>query len=164
MRLWVLGVVASIGCDNRGQVGPAPDMNGVWAVTMKYTDGSCPDVTGGTRSSMWTVNQDALGEYTVAVQGGEEVGPLWGSASGPEVVLMGLSGGFPAKLTHWKLSGTSPLVLGRAFETRDTEVQVPAGVASKGNVIRLGRSESGIVGASAQCTVEWAVEATKQGG
>lgn len=164
MRLWVLGLLTSIGCDNREQVGPAPDMNGVWAVTMKFTDGSCPEVTGGTRSSMWTVNQDAQGAYTVAVQGSEEMGPLWGSASGPDVVLMGLSGRYPAMLTHWKLSGSSPVVRGRAFETRDSKVRVPAGVASKDNVLRFGRSESGEVETSAQCTVEWAVEATKQGG
>lgn len=163
MRPWVFALVALFGCGESEEVGPAPDMNGVWAVTMKYTDGSCPDLTGGTQSTMWTVNQDAQGAYTVAVQGSDQVGTLWGSASGSDVALMGLSDGYPAMLTHWKLSGAGPTVRGRAFESRSTKVKRPASAAPKSSGGLFGRSESGDTEKSAYCTVEWAVEATKQG-
>jgi hypothetical protein len=65
--LLVLGVAGCGGSDGVGGSGPAPDLTGVWAVTMRYSDGSCPDVTGGSQAAMWTVNRDADGAYTIAV-------------------------------------------------------------------------------------------------
>ncbi len=138
-------------------------MNGVWAVTMKYADGSCPDVSGGTQSAMWTVNQDAQGGYTASVQGNDKMGTLWGSAAGSEVSLIGLTDGYTAMSTQWKLSGSGSSVKGRAFETRSTKVTRPASAAPKSSGGLFGRLESGDSEKSTYCTVEWTVEATKQG-
>lgn len=163
MRVCLFGLFAALGCAGGASGGAAPDLNGVWTVTMKYADGSCTEGAGGTQSAMWTVNQDAQGGYTVSVQGNDRLETLWGNASGSDVVLTGLADGYPAMSTQWKLSGSGASVKGRAFETRATKITRPASAAPKGGGGLFGRSDSGDSEKHTYCTIEWSVEATRQG-
>lgn len=143
----------------------APDLNGVWAVTMKYSEGSCPDVTGGSQSSMWTVNQDAQGAYLVNVQGGDKMTTLWGKVDGKDVTLTGLVDDYPSAMTAWRLSGGGSSVSGRAIQTKTAKITRPKAAEPQGSrVISLfGNTGNGDTEKTAMCSVIWTVEATKQG-
>ena len=147
----VLAVLGCSGSDGVSATGPAPDLTGVWAVTMRYSDGSCPDVTGGSQAAMWTVNRDAGGAYTIAVQGDKMIPTLAGEADGGSVVLVGLSDGYPSYSTQWRIQGTSTELSGRALQSR---------VAKDAYKVKsqFGESTKNVI-----CSVVWTVEAKKQG-
>jgi hypothetical protein len=131
---------------------------------MKFDHGSCPDVIGGSQAAMWTVNQDAQGGYTVSVQGDDKMPVLWGGATGSDVTLTGLTDEYPSQMTQWKLSGSNSSVTGRAVQARSTKVTRPASAAPKSSGRSLfGGSAASDSERSALCSVEWTVEATKQG-
>ena len=118
---------------------------------MRYSDGSCPDVTGGSQAAMWTVNRDADGAYSIAVQGDEKTPSLFGTPDGAAVVLVGLSESYPTFSTQWRIEGTTTAVTGRAIQTRAAKDAYK--VKS-----RFGESTKDAV-----CSVVWTVEAKKQG-
>lgn len=155
IRSAVLAICALAGCaggsGSAGRATAAPDLTGVWAVTSRYSDGSCPDVTGGSQAAMWTVNRDAEGAYTIAVQGDATMPTLTGKDEGGDVVLVGLSDGYSTYSTQWRMKGTESLVTGRALQTR---------VAKDAYTVkgRFGDSKKDV-----GCTVIWTVEAKKQG-
>lgn len=152
MRKFVsLCVLSVLGCTGGAPSGAAPDMTGVWAVTMRYDDGSCPDMTSGSQASMWTVNRDASGAYAIAVQGDDKMPTLTGSEDGAYLVLVGLTESYPYRSTQWRISGNESDLQGRAIQTR----VAPKAYTVKG---RFGDSTKDVV-----CTVIWKVEATKQG-
>jgi hypothetical protein len=148
----MLGLAGCAGVSSGGDAsGPAPDLTGVWAVTMRYSDGSCPDVTGGSQAAMWTVNRDAEGAYTISVQGDEKMPTLTGKEDAGAVVLVGLSESYPSFSTHWRIGGTATTVTGRALQTR---------VAKDAYKVK---SKFGESTKDAVCSVVWTVEAKKQG-
>ncbi len=161
----VLSLMLLAGCSTlSGGSGAAPDMTGVWAVTMKYNDGSCADVTGGSQSAMWTVNQGADGSYLVNVQGGDKMAVLWGKATASDVSLTGLTDGYPSTMTQWRLSGSSSSVSGRALQTREGKVTRPkAAEPPPTSRLAMALSSPGDEEKSTMCTVIWSVNATKQG-
>lgn len=132
--------------------GTAPEITGVWTVTMRYQDGSCPDTTGGTKASMWTVNQDGQGAYDAKVQGDDDYPSLFGKADGAAVVLTGLKG---SHSTQWRLTGNSSSLTGRALQTREAKD------AYKKKIDGWGGPRE--VTSDAYCVVIWTVDATKQG-
>jgi hypothetical protein len=147
----------------QGEPATPPDLNGVWAVSLKYNDGSCPDVSGGSQSAMWTVNQGSDGMYLVSVQGTEAT-TLWGKADGGAVRLTGLTGGYDGLMTDWRLTGAGASVSGRMIETMSGKVMRPAAAEEKGTRISLwGGGSSGDSEKSVKCAVVWTVEAKKQG-
>lgn len=152
MRARFLCLSALLGCArSEGAATPPPDLTGVWAVTMRYEDGSCPDVQGGSQASMWTVNRDGDGTYAVTVQGDEKVPTLTGREDGSDVTLVGLTEGYPSVSTQWRLRGAASELKGRALQTR----LCPKAYKVKS---RWGESEKDVM-----CTVIWTVDATKQG-
>ena len=118
---------------------------------MKYEDGSCPDVSGGTQASMWTVNRDDQGAYAVTVQGDDKLPSLTGKEDGSYVVLTGVAGSSPGLLTQWRMSGSASELKGRALQTRSS----PKAIKVKGVFGEIERD--------ALCSVIWSVEAVKQG-
>jgi hypothetical protein len=76
---------------------------------------------------------------------------LSGEEDAGSVVLVGLSDGYPAYTTHWRLQGTSTEVTGRALQSR---------VAKDAYKVksRFGESTKNAI-----CAVVWTVEAKKQG-
>ncbi len=146
-----IAVVSLLGCAGGAPSGPAPDITGVWAVTMRYEDGSCPDVMAGSQASMWTVNRDATGAYAIAVQGDDKMPALMGKEDGAYLVLVGLTESYPVLSTQWRVSGSGSDLKGRALQTR----LAPKAYTLKG---KYGDSTKDVM-----CTVIWTVEATKQG-
>ncbi len=154
MRMTVMvGFMSVIGCSGGGGAssGPPPDLTGVWAVTMRYQDGSCPDLTAGSQASMWTVNRGGDGAYAITVQGDDKMPTLTGKEDGAAVVLVGLADSYPATSTQWRMTGSGSELTGRALQTRSSPKAYTVHT-------RFGDSEK-----DAMCAVVWSVTATKQG-
>jgi hypothetical protein len=126
--------------------GGAPDLTGVWVVTHRFEDGSCPEITGGTRAMMWTVSRDSAGAYAVKVQGVDDLADLVGTSTAEGADLVGFGPRASSHTTHCRIAGSSSAVTGRAIESRTSEAFA---------------SEPGRPRA---CAVLWTVEATRQNG
>ena len=148
---WILPLLFVLACGDGDD--EAPDFAGVWTVDMRYAEGSCPDVSAGTRAAVWTVNTDSAGAFAVAVQGDEEMPKLRGKKDGRDVVITGLASGFPASSTVWRLHGGGDKLSGRAIQTRTAKDAFET-VGRKGDVVST----------DATCAVIWEVGAKRQGG
>lgn len=150
VALVLLWSLLASGCESERA---APDFAGVWTVNMRYAEGSCPDLTGGTQAAVWTVNTDSAGQYTVAVQGDEAMPKLSGRVDGDAVVIIGLNTGLFSPTTRWRLSGGGDTVRGRAIQTRIAKDAFEI-VGKRGDVAKV----------DGMCAVIWEVEAKRQGG
>jgi hypothetical protein len=118
---------------------------------MRYEDGSCPDMKGGSQASMWTVNRDDQGAYEVAVQGDEKFPTLKGSEEASKIVLVGLSESYSPLMTQWRLSGNTKELTGKAIQTRSAK-----------DAFKV-KSRFGEMSRDVTCAIVWTVQATKQG-
>ena len=155
MRIALLPVLLAVSACSKllpqASDGPPPQITGVWAVTMTWQDSSCPDVIGGSKAAMWTVNQDGQGAYTVGVQGDEKLPSLTGAAEGGAVVLTGVESGLESYSGQWRLTGNATTLRGRAIQTRKAKDALVVQTA-------YGERKRDLT-----CAVVWTVEAKKQG-
>ncbi len=144
-------LLSAIGCGLVGNSGAPSEFGGVWAVTMTYKDGSCPDVTGGTQAAMWTVNTNENGSFQINVQGNSEITSLKGNTEKSHISLVGVGKGYSSALTSYKLTGSASEITGQAIQTREGK-----GILAEKTV--FGESKK-----DAWCAVIWDVKASKQG-
>jgi hypothetical protein len=130
-----------------------PEIQGVWAVTLTYEYGSCPDETGSTKAFVWTVSRNPDGVYAVQVQGGSGPANLTGKDDEGTLRLVGIQErGFVGLTTSLDLKGSASKVTGRAVETRIVTSGEPA-IEFLGAKLRKDLA----------CAVIWTVEAHRQG-
>ncbi len=152
MNTWLTGLaIIAMGCGEADSTAAAPELTGVWAVTLTYEDGSCPDVKGGSQAAMWTVNRDDQGTYAISVQGDDKMPTLSGVEEGSFITLTGFADSYPALTTQYRLSGSGALLTGRAIQARQ---------ADDAFIVRTRHGEGKKDG---MCAVIWNVKVSKQG-